>query len=94
MFQDYTDGKLDELIDVVIESKARLFVSAVGVPPKHVVEKLHAAGIAVMNMIGSPKHVKKALAVGVDIICAQGLFRFHSLFRGRSRSDRVSFFSP
>jgi len=25
-----------------------------------------------MNMIGSPNHVKKALSVGVDIICAQG----------------------
>ena len=25
-----------------------------------------------MNMIGAPKHVAKALAVGVDIICAQG----------------------
>ena len=25
-----------------------------------------------MNMIGSPRHVKKALAVGMDILCAQG----------------------
>merc|ERR1740127_54018 len=25
-----------------------------------------------MNMIGAPKHVEKALAAGVDIICAQG----------------------
>lgn len=29
-------------------------------------------GIPVMNMIGSTRHVKKALDVGVDIICAQG----------------------
>merc|ERR1712039_1023769 len=29
-------------------------------------------GIPVMNMIGAVKHVEKALAVGVDIICAQG----------------------
>ena len=45
---------------------------AVGVPPKWAVEKLHGAGILCMNMIGAPKHVAKALAVGVDIICAQG----------------------
>merc|ERR1712110_872326 len=32
----------------------------------------HAAGILVMNMIGAVKHVDKALASGVDIICAQG----------------------
>lgn len=25
-----------------------------------------------MNMVGSPKHVEKALAVGVDAVCAQG----------------------
>jgi NAD(P)H-dependent flavin oxidoreductase YrpB (nitropropane dioxygenase family) len=56
----------------VIESGARLFVSAVGVPPKHVVERLHKAGVLYMNMIGHPKHVKKCLDLGVDIICAQG----------------------
>ncbi|EKV09422.1 Oxidoreductase, 2-nitropropane dioxygenase family, putative [Penicillium digitatum] len=69
---DYTKGKLGELVDVIIQEKTSLFVSAVGVPPKAVVEKLHGAGILCMNMIGHPKHVQKALDVGVDIICAQG----------------------
>ncbi|KAJ5787115.1 hypothetical protein N7457_002105 [Penicillium paradoxum] len=69
---DYTKGKLGELVDIIIQEKASLFVSAVGVPPKAVVEKLHGAGILCMNMIGHPKHVQKALDVGVDIICAQG----------------------
>lgn len=69
---DYTKGKLGALVDITIESGAKLFVSAVGVPPKAIVDKLHAAGIAYMNMIGHPKHVAKCVAVGVDIICAQG----------------------
>ncbi|KAI5838001.1 2-nitropropane dioxygenase [Morchella snyderi] len=69
---DYTKGKLNELVDVVIESGAALFVSAVGIPPKHVVERLHKAGIPYMNMIGHPKHVAKAISAGADIICAQG----------------------
>jgi NAD(P)H-dependent flavin oxidoreductase YrpB (nitropropane dioxygenase family) len=69
---DYTKGKLGELVDIIIAEKASLFVSAVGVPPKAVVEKLHSAGILCMNMIGHPKHVAKCLDVGVDIICAQG----------------------
>jgi NAD(P)H-dependent flavin oxidoreductase YrpB (nitropropane dioxygenase family) len=69
---DYTKGTLPELISIIIEEKAKLFVSAVGVPPRWVVDKLHAAGIPVMNMIGAPKHVKKALDAGCDIICAQG----------------------
>ncbi len=69
---DYTKGKLNELVDIIIESGAKLFVSAVGVPPKAVVEKLHKAGILYMNMIGHPKHIKKCLDLGVDLICAQG----------------------
>ncbi|KAI1405738.1 2-nitropropane dioxygenase-like protein [Hypoxylon fuscum] len=69
---DYTHGKLDELIDITIESGARLFVCAVGVPPKRVLDRLHAAGILVMNMVGHPKHAVKALDLGVDMVCAQG----------------------
>jgi NAD(P)H-dependent flavin oxidoreductase YrpB (nitropropane dioxygenase family) len=70
--QDYTMGKLNELLDVIIEGGAKLFVSAVGVPPKWAVEKLHRAGILYMNVVGHPKHVVKACEVGADIICAQG----------------------
>lgn len=69
---DYTGGALPELIDIVAGSGARLFVCAVGVPPKWAVEKLHAAGVACGNMVGHPKHVAKALEVGADIIIAQG----------------------
>ncbi|OQO07354.1 hypothetical protein B0A48_07051 [Cryoendolithus antarcticus] len=69
---DYTHGQLDDLITVTIEEKARLFVSAVGVPPAHVIKRLHDAGILVMNMVGHPKHAHKALKAGVDIVCAQG----------------------
>jgi len=69
---DYTKGKLDELVSIIIDSGAKLFVSAVGVPPKHIVERLHKNGVLYMNMIGHPKHVQKCLDVGVDMICAQG----------------------
>ena len=48
------------LLIIFLTLQAALFVSAVGVPPKWAVDKLHAAGIPVMNMIGSPKHVEKA----------------------------------
>lgn len=69
---DYTHGQLDALIDVVIAERATLFVSAVGVPPKHIIDRLHAAGVVVMNMVGAPKHAESALQAGVDIVCAQG----------------------
>ncbi|KAK0474906.1 2-nitropropane dioxygenase [Armillaria novae-zelandiae] len=70
--EDYTRGELAELVDVIISEGARLFVCAVGVPPRWVVDRFHEAGIPVMNMVGHPKHVPKALAQGVDMICAQG----------------------
>ena len=69
---DYTHGKLPELVDIIINEGAKLFVSAVGVPPRWLVEKMHAAGIPVMNMCGDPSHIAKAVAVGCDLMCAQG----------------------
>jgi NAD(P)H-dependent flavin oxidoreductase YrpB (nitropropane dioxygenase family) len=69
---DYTHGQLDELIEVTIKNGAKLFVSAVGVPPPRTIKRLHEAGILIMNMVGAPKHAIKALEAGVDIVCAQG----------------------
>ncbi|KAL4875275.1 2-nitropropane dioxygenase [Aspergillus karnatakaensis] len=69
---DYTRGKLAELIEVIISSGAKLFVCAVGIPPKWAVDRLHEGGVLYMNMIGHPKHALKAVEVGADLICAQG----------------------
>lgn len=69
---DYTHGQLDALIEVIIKNGAKLFVSAVGVPPARTIKRLHEAGVLLMNMVGHPKHAKKALDAGVDIVCAQG----------------------
>lgn len=70
--KDYTGGQLEQLVEIMVEEQVPLFVCAVGVPPLWVVEKLHVAGTLVMNMVGHPKHAAKALALGVDIVCAQG----------------------
>ena len=69
---DYTHGQLDALIDVIIEEGTTLFVSAVGVPERNIIERLHNGGVLVMNMVGHPKHAIKAFDAGVDIVCAQG----------------------
>ena len=61
-----------ELIDVIIEAKTRVFVCAIGIPPKSAVDRLHSAGVLYMNMIGHPKHVQRCLENDVDILCAQG----------------------
>ena len=72
--RDYTRGKLDELVDIIIDSGAKLFVCAVGVAPHRIVKKLHDANIIYMNMIGAPKHIKYALKAGADIMCCQGIW--------------------
>ena len=41
MTSSHSEGRLPELIDIVVESGATLFISAVGVPPIWAVEKLH-----------------------------------------------------
>lgn len=46
---DYTHGHLDELIEVIIKSGTKLFVCAVGVPPKQIIKRLHDANIPVMS---------------------------------------------
>lgn len=69
---DYTDGKLSELIDIIVEEKAKLFICAVGVPPRWVVDKLHAGGVVVANMVGSERNAEKALEAGADVLIAQG----------------------
>ena len=57
---------------MIIEEGTKLFVSAVGVPPAEVVQRLHEGGVVVMNMVGHPRHAEKAFEAGVDIVCAQG----------------------
>jgi len=70
--KDYTGGNLGAMVDIMIEEKVPLFISAVGVPPKWVVDKLHQHGIVCANMVGAPHHVAKCLEVGIDLIIAQG----------------------
>ncbi|KAI9671561.1 MAG: hypothetical protein M1817_003613 [Caeruleum heppii] len=69
---DYTHGALAELVEIIIAEGTRVFVSAVGVPPAPIIERLHGAGVLVMNMLGHPRHARKALDAGVDLVCAQG----------------------
>jgi len=55
-------------IDIIIEEKAALFICAVGVPPRWAVDKLHAGGVVVANMVGSVRNTEKALEAGADVI--------------------------
>lgn len=69
---DYTHGHLPELIDIIVEEKAKIFICAVGVPPQWAVDKLHAGGVVIGNMVGSVRNSIKAIEAGADILIAQG----------------------
>ena len=77
---DYTKGQLPELVDVIIEEKASLFVCAIGVPPKAVVDKLHGAGIPVMNVSWSLKFpaAKSLIKYFVDGWTSESCVESHS----------------
>ena len=64
---DYSKGQLPELTEVIIKSGAKLFVCAVGVPPKDMVDKLHSAGIFVMKSVSRITHIVYALRS--DSVC-------------------------
>ena len=53
-------------------TRAKMIASALGIPPPDVVEKAHGLGLKVCSLIGHPKHAKKQVDAGVDIIVAQG----------------------
>ena len=70
--KDYLKNDLREVVQVLLDEKVPLLVCAIGVPEKWVTAALHANGTVIMNMVGHPKHVPKAVEAGVDIICCQG----------------------
>ena len=50
----------------------KMFVNALGVPPKDAVDACHARGIKVGALIGRLDHARKQIAAGVDFLVAQG----------------------
>ena len=55
--KDYTDGNLDQIIDILIEEKVPLFISAVGVPPKYAGMKTKAPATSPFILACSRRHI-------------------------------------
>lgn len=81
------DGKRDErgmaglridaksmgpLIDVSFEHKVALIASALGTPPRWLVDEAHQRGIPVAALAGRIEHALAHKEAGVDIVIAQG----------------------
>jgi NAD(P)H-dependent flavin oxidoreductase YrpB (nitropropane dioxygenase family) len=52
--------------------KVRLIANALGTPPADVIDHIHAAGLKVAALCGSPYQALKHKDAGVDIVIAQG----------------------
>ena len=73
---DYSDnmreGGAQKLLDVAFAHPIKLFVNALGPPPKSVVDRCRAQGIAVGALTGAREHAMKNVAAGVDILVVSG----------------------
>jgi NAD(P)H-dependent flavin oxidoreductase YrpB (nitropropane dioxygenase family) len=68
-----TPESAEELVEVAVRHpKVKLLVNALGTPPKHKVDALHARGIKVGSLVGRLDHAKAQVAAGVDLLVAQG----------------------
>lgn len=50
----------------------RMLVNALGPPPPYVIEQAHAKDVMVGALVGSRQHAERQVALGVDVIVAQG----------------------
>jgi NAD(P)H-dependent flavin oxidoreductase YrpB (nitropropane dioxygenase family) len=60
------------LLDVAFEHDIRLIASALGPPPRDLVERAHGRSVLVAALAGTPQHAVRHKEVGVDIVVAQG----------------------
>jgi NAD(P)H-dependent flavin oxidoreductase YrpB (nitropropane dioxygenase family) len=52
--------------------KVRMLVNALGPPPPDVIAEAHEQGLIVGGLVGNRQHAERQVAMGVDVIVAQG----------------------
>lgn len=62
---------IKEQLDVVIEEAPAAFASGLG-DASSVIPRIKEAGITVLGLVGSVRHVRRQLEAGVDVLVAQG----------------------
>lgn len=69
----WTEATANPLIDVALSHpKVRLIANALGTPPVDIIERIHAAGVKVAALCGSPSQAVRHKNANVDIVIAQG----------------------
>lgn len=60
------------LLDVAFQHRISLIANALGTPPPDLVARGKAAGVVVAALVGAPKHARRQIDAGVDVLIAQG----------------------
>ncbi|GLZ10239.1 putative monooxygenase [Actinomadura sp. NBRC 104425] len=68
----WTDATGRPQVEVALRHPIALLANALGPPPADVVEQAHRRGVKVAGLASNARHARKQVAVGVDIIVAQG----------------------
>jgi NAD(P)H-dependent flavin oxidoreductase YrpB (nitropropane dioxygenase family) len=66
------EGGAARLLDVAFSHPIKLFVNALGVPPKGVMERARAQGVMVGALTGAKEHALKHAQAGVDLLVVAG----------------------
>lgn len=61
-----------QLVDVAFKHPIKMFVNALGVPPKSIMERARAANVLVGALTGAREHAIKHAQAGVDVLVAAG----------------------
>ncbi len=61
-----------ELWDVASAHPVKMYASALGPPPAHLIETAHENGAVVGALVGAVAHAERQKAAGVDFVVAQG----------------------
>ncbi len=59
-------------VEIALKHPIQLLVNALGPPPKDVIDRAHQHGVKVAALVGSVEQARKQVALGVDLIVAQG----------------------
>jgi NAD(P)H-dependent flavin oxidoreductase YrpB (nitropropane dioxygenase family) len=65
-------GRVAMLMEIALHHPIRLIANALGPPPPEMIEAGHERGVPVAALAGTREHAERNVAVGADIIVAQG----------------------
>lgn len=67
-----TPGESERALEIALRHPVKFVVGALGVPPKHIINAVHARGIKVGALVGAVRHAIKQRDAGTDVVIAQG----------------------